>query len=326
MYKISTLSKISRRKALMVAAGLIASCPGWAQSLPVKPVRLVVPFPAGTSPDVVARLWGKRMSESLGQPLIIDNKPGAASIIGVQAVLTAPADGYTLLYAVANTISINPYIYKKLPYKTEDLVPIGRLLSVPLILVVASNSPFNSLSDLVRYSKANPGKLNYSSYGVGTANHVAMARFLTSAGLSMTHVPYKDGGINDLVGGRVQVSLEPSTTALGFIKSGKLRALGVSSPKELAALPNVRPVSETFPDFAGDSWHGVFASKGTPTATLRKLEVSAQQVLSNPEFRQSLTDLGLVPATDTVDDFRQFLEEDKRAWSKVVRDYDIKAD
>lgn len=317
----------ARRSILgVLAASALLPCALAQGSFPEKLIRVVVPFGAGSSPDVIARLWGERLSKAAGQPVIIENRPGAASIIGTQAVLGAPADGHTLLYTVANTVSINPYIYRSLPYKSEDLQPVSHILSVPLVMVVPASSPFKTLQELVGAAKSK-GKLTYASYGVGTSTHVAMARFLTAAGITMNHVPYKDQtGLNDLLAGTVDVLLEPSTTAMGYLKAGKLRALGVSSLKPVAALPGVAPIAETYPGFVGDSWHGIFVRAGTSTAAVSKLNALSQEILNSEEFRRRLADLGLVPAGGSVAAFKSFLAEDGRAWSKVVKDYDIKAD
>ncbi|MBH1962924.1 MAG: tripartite tricarboxylate transporter substrate binding protein [Comamonadaceae bacterium] len=317
----------NRRSAFAMVAGLAIAGASWAQgAFPDRPIRVVVPFGAGSSPDVISRLWGEQLSKAVGQPVIIDNKPGAATIIGTQAVLAAPADGYTLLYTVSNTTSINPYIYKNLPYKAEDLMPVSRILSVPLVLVVSANSPIKSVQQLVQAGKDKPGKMNYASYGIGISTHVAMARFLSSAGISMTHVPYKDGGLIDVMNGNVDVSFEPSTTAMGQLKAGKLRALGVSSLKSVAALPGVPPIADVYPGFVGDSWHGILAAKGTPAPVINKIAGISQQIIDSEEFRKRLTDLGLVPAGGSIREFQAFMAEDAKAWSKVVKDYDIKAE
>jgi tripartite-type tricarboxylate transporter receptor subunit TctC len=317
------------RDLVLAAVATTALLPtAWAQgTFPEKLIRVVVPFGAGSSPDVIARLWGERLSKAVGQPLIIENKPGAASIIGTQTMLSVPADGHTLLYTVANTVSINPYIYKSLPYKVEDLQPVSHVLSVPLVMVVSSNSPYKTLQDLVNSAKTHPGKLTYATYGVGTSMHVATARFLTAAGITMNHVPYKDqGGLNDVMAGAVDVLFEPSTTAMGQLKAGKLRALGVSSPKPVPAFPGVPPIAETFRGFVGDSWHGVFVRNGTPTAIVNKLNALSQEIINSDEFRKRLIELGLVPAGGSIASFKAFLDEDAKAWAKVVKDYDIKAD
>jgi len=315
-----------RRDALAVMAGLAAAGMGWAQgTFPTKLIRVVVPLPAGTSPDVIARVWGEQLSRAVGQPVIIENKPGASAMIGTQAVLSAPADGYTLLYAT-NFVSINPYVFKTPLFKAEDLMPISRILSVPFVMVVSGNSPIKSLQDLVQAARAKAGGKHYASTGVGTFPHVAMVRFMSSAGIEMTHIPYKDGGLTDVMSGTVDVSLEPSTTAIGYIKAGKLRALGVTSPKALAALPGVPAIAEFYPGFSGESWHGVMAPKGTPEGAINRIAAVSQQIIDSEDFRKRLTELALVPAGGSVRSFQGFLAEDAKAWSKVIKDYDIKAD
>lgn len=316
-----------RRVCAALAAVLALPAASWAQTgYPNKVIRVVVPFPAGSSPDVIARYWGERLSKAVGQAVIVDNKPGASSIIGAQAVATAAADGYTLLYTVNNTTSINPFIYKTLPYKAEEFVPVGRILSVPYVLVVSANSPIKTLPDLIQAAKKEPGKLNYASYGIGQGTHVAMAWFLNAAGISMMHVPYKDGGITDTIAGSVTASFEPSTTAIPQIKGGKLRALAVSGPKRVDALPGVPTVAETIPGFRGDSWHGVLAPKGTPPEVVTKLSALSHDIVATDDFRRKLQDLGLIPAGGTSAEFAKFVADDARQWGKVVKDNDIKAE
>lgn len=293
---------------------------------PTKPIRIIVPFGAGSSPDITARLLGERLAKGLGQPVIIENKAGASTIIGAQTVAMAPADGYTLLYAVNNTISINPYVYKTLPYKAEEFVPVVRVLSVPYVLVTSAQSPYKTLSELMKAAKAQPGKMSYASFGVGQGSHVAMARLLNAAGATMIHVPYSGPALPDVINGLVDVVLEPSTTAIPNIKAGRIRALAVSGPQRVVSLPDVPAVNETFAGFVGDSWHGVVAPKGTPRDVVEKLNVLSQQIIAGEDFQKRLIDLGLVPAGGSPADFQNFLAEDARAWSKVVKDNGIKAE
>jgi tripartite-type tricarboxylate transporter receptor subunit TctC len=311
----------------LAAACLVAPTLSSAQATyPAKPIRLVVPFPAGTSPDVQARMWGERFSKSVGQPVVIDNRPGATTIIGTQLVTQAPADGYTLLYTAQNTMAINPYVFKNLPYKVEDFVPVSHMVTVPLVMIVSANSPIKSLADLIQTAKEKPGRLNYASYGIGQGTHVAMVRMLNAAGVTMNHVPYKDGGINDVISGAVDLSFEASTTAVPNIKGGKVRALAVSSAKRLEALPDVPTVAESVPGFLADSWTGLFALKGTPPEAIAKLAAESQRIVADEDFRKRLRDLGLVPGGGTPADFERLVAEDARAWSKVVRENDIKVE
>jgi tripartite-type tricarboxylate transporter receptor subunit TctC len=311
-----------------IAATLIAPA-AWAQAdYPSRPVRVIVPLPAGTSPDVIARLWADKLSRRLGQPLVIDNRPGAATIVGAQAVVSAPADGYTLFYTVGSTTSLNPFIYPKerLPYTTADFVPVVRTVSVPYVLVVRANSPYKSVEDFVAAMKKEPGKMNYASYGMGQTTHVLMARFLNAAGASMTHVPYKDGGLTDIISGAVDASFEPSTTAIPQIAGGKLRGLAVTAAKRLPALPDVPALSETMRGFASDSWQGVLVRKGTPAAIVQKIAAASQEILAADDFRAKALELGLLAVKESPAEFQKFIADDARAWSQVVKDNNIRAE
>lgn len=287
---------------------------------PSRPIKLIVPFPAGTSPDVIARLWGERFSKLAGQPVVVDNRPGAGTLIGAQAAAAAAPDGHTLFWTVNNTLSINPFIYKKLPYSADDFVPITRILSVPFVLMVAADSPYKTLDDLVRAAKAAPGKLTYASAGVGTSLHVVMAYLMNQAGIQLTHVPYKDYYIPDVAAGRIDVALDASTTTIGQLKGGKLRALGITSAQRVEALKDIPPIAERFPGFVGESWHGVFAPKGTSEAVVETVVAHSQQIVQSPEFRGLLTGYGLVPDGSAPAAFRRFLAEDAKGWARVVQD------
>ncbi|WP_119153547.1 Bug family tripartite tricarboxylate transporter substrate binding protein [Caldimonas tepidiphila] len=328
--KLRSAPAISRREILASGCALAASMlapPVLAQTrYPSRPVRLVVPFPAGTSPDVIARLWGERFAKSTGQPLVVENKPGAGTIIAAQAVAGAAADGHTLFWTVNNTFSINPFVYRSLPYKLDDFVPVTRILSVPFVLVVSAESKVRSLGDLVREAKARPGAMTYASPGNGTSPHVVMARLLNTAGLSMTHVPYKEAYITDVIAQRIDAAFDASTTVIGQLKGGKVRALGISSATRVEALKDVPPIGETFPGFVGESWHGVFAPRGTPEGIVSTIVEHSQRIVEAPDFRATLAGYGLVPAGGTSAAFRQFLAEDARGWSQVVKDNQITLD
>lgn len=326
----SGTATLSRRRAVQGLTALLAStATGLAlgqSAYPARPVRVVVPFPAGTSPDVIARLWADRFSKATGQPVIVDNRAGAATIIGTQAVASSQADGYTLLWTVNNTFSINPFIHRKLPYKVEDFVPVTRILSVPYVLLVSAESRVRSLDDLLREARAKPGTLTYASAGTGTGLHVAMARLLSEAGVSMTHVPYKEYFIPDVIAQRIDVAFDASTGALPQIKGGKVRALAVSSARRIEALPDVPTIGEKFPGFVGDSWHGIFAPRGTPAEAVAVLSAQSQRIVESPDFRAALRDFALTPVGGSPESFQQFLAEDARGWAKVVKDNNITLD
>ena len=318
---------LARRAFLVTGAGLALTPAAFAQSrYPSKPLRLIVPFPAGTSPDVIARLWSERFAKSTGQSVVVENRPGAGTIIAAQAVAAAPADGYTLFWTVNNTFSINPYVYRSLPYKLDDFVPLTRILSVPFVLLVSADSRIRSLEDLMRESKSRPGALNYASPGIGTSPHVIMARLLNAAGLTMTHVPYKENYLSDLIAQRIDVAFDASTTTIANLKGGKVRALGISSAQRVEALADVAPLADTFPGFAGESWHGVFAPRGTPEDIVSAIVDHSQRIVASPDFRGTLTGYGLVPAGGSSAEFRQFLAADASAWARVIRSNNITVD
>lgn len=313
---------ISRRAAVM--GGAVAVCALARNSLaqtryPSRPVRLVVPFAAGTSPDVVARLWGERFAKSIGQAIVVENRPGAATIIAAQAVAGAPADGYTLFWTVNNTFSINPFVYRKLPYSIEDFVPITRILSVPFVLLVSAASHLRTLEDLVRAAKTSPTGLTYASPGIGTSPHVVMARLLNVASVTMTHVPYKEHFIPDVIAQRIDAAFDATTTAIGYIQGGKVRPLAISSANRVDALKDIPVIGDTYPGFVGESWHGVFAPKGTPADIVNTIAKHSQGVVDAPDFRNTLASRGLVPVGSSPASFREFLLDDAKAWGQVIR-------
>jgi tripartite-type tricarboxylate transporter receptor subunit TctC len=212
-------------------------------------------------------------------------------------VSTAPADGYTLMYTAQNTVSINPFVYKNLPYRADDFIPITRMAEVPLVLIVAAGSPYRSMADLIRAAKERPGKLNFASYGIGQGTHVTMVRLLNAMGASMVHVPYANGGgMQDVIAGNVETSFDASTTTIPQIKGGRLRALAVSSARRLDALPDVPTVAESLPGFVADSWTGVLARKGTPPELVARISAESLKIIADDEFRKRLQDVGLTPA------------------------------
>lgn len=321
---------VSRRQLLAAFAGTsaLASFPGLhAQTrYPSRPVKLVVPFPAGTSPDVIARLWGERFAKLSGQPVVVENKPGAGTIIAAQAMASAPPDGHSLFWTVNNTFSINPFVYKKLPYSLDDFVTVTRVLSVPFVLLVSAESKIRTLADLVAAAKASPEKLTYASAGIGTSLHVVMARLLNTAGVQMTHVPYKDYFVPDLIAQRIDAAFDATTTAIAQIKGGKVRALGISSATRVDALKDIAPIADSFPGFSGESWHGVFAPKGTPDDVVATISAHAQAIVGDAEFRQTLHGYGLVPVGGSPASFRQFLADDAKAWSQIISNNQISLD
>lgn len=325
----ATITRRRQTVATLASVGLslIGIRPLWAQTpYPSRLIKVVVPFPPGTSPDVIARVWSDKLAKAMNQAVVVENKSGAATIIGTQSVASAPADGYTLLYTAQNTMSINPFLYRNLPYKVDDFVPVSHIAAVPLVLVVAANSPIKSLQELLTAARAEPGKLNFASYGTGQGTHVAMVLLLNRAGVSMAHIPYRDGGINDVMGGAVTCSFEASTSALPQIQGGRLRALAVSSAKRMDAMPSVPTVGESQVGFLADSWHGLLVRKGTPPDVVARLSTESQKIIVSEDFLKRLHDSGLTPLGGGPADFARFITEESRVWAKVVRDNDIKVE
>lgn len=321
------LQVLPRLTARLLAAAALLSGFVFAQTpFPTKPVRLVVATPAGTSPDVSARFIAERLTRDLGQPVIVDNKPGASSIIGADAVAKAPADGHTLFYATAPAISLNPHLFAKLPYRSSDFTPIIHLVDVNFVLSVRADSPYKSVEDVLQAAKRQPGKLTYSSHGEGTPNHVAMLELLQKTGATMTHVPYKDGGILDVMSGVVDWTFAASADAIPQIKGGKLRALAVSAKGRIPSLPAIPALSEIVPGSQLYSWNGILAPRGTPPEVVDRLSVALQKIAASSEFRQYVLEAGLVPSAGTPAEFGSFLAKDFENWGAVVKRNGIRLD
>ena len=320
-------SAVSRRVALALATAALLSGSAFAQTTyPTKPVRIVVPWPAGASPDVTARFIADRLTKDLGQPVLIDNRPGASQIIGTDLVAKAPADGHTLLYTAAPSVSLNPHVFSKLPYKPSDLMPVIQVVEVPFVMIVRTNSPYKSVDELLQAAKREPGKLNYATYGDGTPSHIAGLQLLQKTGTTMTAIPYKDGGILSVMSGDVDFSMEASAAAIPQIKGGKLRALAVSANKRMSSLPDVPVLSEILPGNQLHSWNGIFAPRGTPPEVLDRLSVALQKIIASSEFQQNAVELGLIPVGGTQAQFRSFLAKDFEEWGDVVKRNNIRLD
>ncbi|RYF62927.1 MAG: tripartite tricarboxylate transporter substrate binding protein, partial [Comamonadaceae bacterium] len=268
----------------------------------------------------------ERLGRALGQPVIVDNRPGASSMIGAQAVASAPDDGYTLLYGVAPAISLNPHLFKKLPYKAADFAPVIHLLDVPFVLVVRSESPWRTVRELLDAARAQPAKLSYCSYGEGSPNHIAVLQLLQQSQAQMTHVPYKDGGLTDVLGGRVDAALEVTAMAMPHIQAGRLRPLAVSARERVARLPDVPTLTELGLGAALYSWNGLFAPAATPAPVLARLSTAMQAIAASDEYRRKVLDFTQVPRGGTVQDFAAFLAEDDAAWGRVIASSGLRLD
>jgi len=312
--------------ALLVVAAPVAL--GQA-AYPTKPVRLVVPFPAGGTTDLLARAAAQKLSEAWGQQVIVDNRPGAAGNIGAELVSKAAPDGYTLLMGTVGTHAINPSLYAKMPYDhVKDFAPVILVAGVPNVLVVNPGLPVNSVAELIAYAKANPGKLNFASSGSGTSIHLSGELFKTMTGVQMTHVPYKGSApaLTDLMGGQVQLMFDNLPSSLAFIKAGKLRALGVTSAVRAAALPDTPTVADTVPGFEASSWFGILAPAGTPRDIVTKINAETAKWLASPDAKEKLAGQGANVAGGSPDAFAKHIQTETAKWAKVVKDSGAKVD
>jgi tripartite-type tricarboxylate transporter receptor subunit TctC len=294
-----------------------------AQPWPTRSVRVVVAFTAGGTTDILARNVGQHLTEKLGQTFIIDNKPGAGGNLGTELVVRAPADGYTLTVNSVGPIAVNPTLYPKLPYNPlTDLVPIVQIADVPNVLVVNPSVPATTVDELVAHARANPGKLNYASTGIGTSAHLAGFVFAKRAGFEATHVPYKGAdALRDLLAGRVQFMFATIPSVMPHIQSGTLRAIAVSSAARSRSLPDVPTVAERgFAGFEAGSWFGFFAPKGTPAEVVATLNKAVNEIIALPAVEAQLVKEGADPAGGTPQRFADFVQREFEKWRTVVRE------
>ncbi len=294
---------------------------------PNKPIRIVVPFPAGTSPDVVARLFADRMAQGLGQPLMIDNRVGAAGMIAAENVARSAPDGYSLLWSVNSLSAFNPHLYAKLPYDAlKDFAPVSQVVKVPYFLIARTTLEANNAGELAAYTRTRPGQLNWASSGVGTGPHVVMEYLSSMSGLKGTHVPFKTTGLAEIMSGQMDYSFEASTTAVGAIKSGRVKALGISSSARSPILPDVPAIGESVNGFEAEGWQGVLAPAGTPRPIIEKLNAELVRVANLPEIQQRLKDMVLTPLGTPVADFERLYRDDYEKWGKVIRSANIRVE
>ena len=317
--------KLPRRKFLHLAVGAAAlpALPRVAAALdyPSRPVHLVVGFPAGGPADIVARLLGQWLSERLGRPFVIENRPGAGGTVGTEVVARASSDGYTLLQ-VNTSNSIDATLYNNLSYNfISDIAPVASTIRTPLVMTVNPSFPAKTVPELIAFAKANPGKINYASGGNGTSVHVAGELFKMMAGVSMVHVPYRGTAlaIPDLLGGQVQVLFDPIPASIGYIRAGKLRALAVTTATRSDALPDIPTVGEFVPSYEASQWYGIGAPNKTPAEIIDKLNKEVNASLNDPALKARVADLGGTPLSGSPVDFGKLIADETEKWAKVIK-------
>jgi tripartite-type tricarboxylate transporter receptor subunit TctC len=328
----SKVMKLSRRAVLCLAAGAAAlptvSRTARAQAYPTRSVRLVVGVAAGGAVDILARLIGQQLSERLGQPFVIENRPGAGTNLGTELVVRAPADGYTLLLVAAPN-AINATLYDNLSFNfIRDIAPVASISRLPLVMVVNPSFPAKTVPELIAYAKANPGKINMASGGNGTTPHVAGELFKIMAGINMVHVPYRGVGpaIADLLAGQVQVLFAGTLESLEHIRAGKLRPLAVTGATRSAALVDVPTMGTYLPGYEASSFFGVGAPKNTPTEVINKLNIEINAIIADPKIKAQLAELGSTVVPGSPADFGKLIVDETEKWAKVIRTANIKVE
>jgi tripartite-type tricarboxylate transporter receptor subunit TctC len=316
-----------RMRAAFAAVALAFTCAAQAQPYPNKPIQLIVPYPPGGIVDNITRAMLPKLSGSLGQPLVIDNKPGAGGSIGTAQVAKARPDGYTLLM-VFDTHAVNPLLYKLSYDSDKDLTPISLISTSPLVLVTPPAVPVNSVKELVAMAKAKPGLLNYASTGAGSSNQLTAELFKMTAGVDLTHVPYKGGApaITDVLGGRVETMFVSATSVLQHIKAGKMKALAVTTKERIPALPDTPTVADSYPGFEAQSWVGMLAPGQTPPDIVNRLNKEVHAALQSPELVSLFQAQSLRAAAGTPQDFGRFIHAETERWGVVIRKANIKVE
>jgi tripartite-type tricarboxylate transporter receptor subunit TctC len=321
--------KPPRREFLRLAAGsAVLSVVGrvaWAQIYPTRSVRIIVPVAPGGALDIIARIVGQQLADRLGQPFVVENRPGGGTNIGIEAAVRAPADGYTLLL-IPQSVTTNATLYENLSFNfIRDIAPVAMLSSLPLVMEVSPSVPAKTVGEFIAYAKSNPGKVAMASGGTGSASHVGGELFKLMTGIDMLHVPYRGGSpaLTDLIGGQVQVMFSPLPESIGAIKAGNVRALAVASAARSEALPEVPTVADSVPGFDASTWQGIGAPKNTPGEIVDRLNKEINAVLADPKIKARLAELGSVPMPMSPAAFEDLIVAETAKWGKVIRAADI---
>lgn len=316
--------------ALLSSALLAFATPLMAQTFPNKPIRIIVPFPPGGGNDVIARVVAQKLNERLGQQVVIDNKAGANGIVGLQALMQSPADGYTLAVAAAGPMAVNPSLYDKLPYDPlKDFAPITNMVNFPLLLVTHPSVPAKTTLDLINLAKSKPKQLFFASPGSGNSGHLAGELFNSMANVQTVHVPYKGQGpaLSDLLAGQVQMLYSSIPSVINQVKSGQLKAIAVGSAKRVPSLADIPTISESgLPGYEAYSWVGIVAPAKTPKEIVTRLNREIVDILKLPDVAEKLNQQGALPVGDTPEQFASYIKDEMAKWGAVVRSANIKAD
>jgi tripartite-type tricarboxylate transporter receptor subunit TctC len=295
-----------------------------AQTYPLKPVRVIVPFPAGNATDIVARLIGQKLSDRLGQAFVIDNRPGAGGNIGIDAVAKASADGYTLLL-LSPTATVSPSLYAKLNFNfIRDIVPVAGIGLAPYVVALTPSFPAKTVPEFIAYAKANPGKVNMASSGTGSMSHMTGELLKSMAGIDMVHVPYRSSFLPDLFNGQVQLAIMPMSQSVEYIRTAKLRALAVTTTTTSEALPGIPTLSEFVPGYEARGWYGIGAPRNTPADIIEKLNKEIGEQLADQHMIRQLADIGAAPMPMTITEFGRFIVAETEKWAMVVKSANIK--
>ncbi|MGZ5047222.1 MAG: Bug family tripartite tricarboxylate transporter substrate binding protein [Usitatibacter sp.] len=321
------MKRLATRIALFVSL-VAASLAAGAQAWPSKPVKIIVPFAAGGTTDVVARLLGQKLGDVWGTTVVVEDRAGAGGNIGADAAAHSPPDGYTLFMTSGSIVTANPYMYKSLTYDAaRDLVPVSGVATGPQIVVVNPASPFKDLREFIAYAKANPKKINFGSAGFGTQTHLATENFAYAAGIDMTHVPYKgeSTALTDLMGGQIHMVTPNLTAAINLVQQGKLRALAVMSRERIPQLPDVPAVAETLPGFENAGWFALMAPAGTPREVIDRIHRDTAKILQSDDFRAKLAQQGMTPQLASPAELGALIHEESARWAKVIRERGLQA-
>lgn len=313
-------------KIVVFVLGALLSSATFSQTWPQKPVRFIVPFPAGGATDVPARMLGEKLSQIWGQPVIVENRPGAGGTVGAALAARAVPDGYTLFFPSGSVMTASQYIYAKLSYDPEkDFVPVTNVVSGPQVLVVTASSPYKTVKDLIDAAKANPGKFTFGHAGIGSQTHLAAEHFVHAAKLDAVNVPYKSDpqALADLVGGTITFCVTNLSSTLSFVNAGRVRALGVTATDAVPQLPDIPPIAKTLRGFENSGWFGIVAPTGVSNKIIQKVYQDSRKVLEDPQMKSRLAALGLTPVANSPAEMGKAMKEERARWESVVKERGI---